>query len=72
MTAAMDAACNVVYVDREARLERLVRRGEVLTEVTRSGGDAEAEEGARRLQVNVHTLLGTFNKGALSEMWRGP
>ncbi|KFY83451.1 hypothetical protein V498_08065 [Pseudogymnoascus sp. VKM F-4517 (FW-2822)] len=58
----MDAACNVVYVDRGARQERLVRRGEVLTEVARSGGDADADEGARRLQVNVHTLLGTFNK----------
>ncbi|KFY37607.1 hypothetical protein V494_04694 [Pseudogymnoascus sp. VKM F-4513 (FW-928)] len=58
----MDAACNVVYVDREARQERLVRRGEALMETSRRSEDAEANEGARRLQVNVQTLLGTFNK----------
>ncbi|OBT64833.1 hypothetical protein VE03_06402 [Pseudogymnoascus sp. 23342-1-I1] len=58
----MDASCNVVYVDRGARKERMVRRGEVLTESSRSSGNADANEAARRMQVNVQTLLGTFNK----------
>ncbi|ELR03351.1 3',5'-cyclic-nucleotide phosphodiesterase [Pseudogymnoascus destructans] len=59
---AMDAACNVLYLDRSARQERMVRRGEAIAEEARAGDDAEANEGARRLQVNVLTLLETFSK----------
>jgi hypothetical protein len=60
---AMDAACNVLYLDRSARQERMVRRGEAIAEEARTGDDDEEKEGARRLQVNVQTLLETFSKG---------
>lgn len=63
--APLDAACNVVYMDRSARRERMVRRGEAIAEEARTGDDEEANEGARRLQVNVQTLLETFSTG----MW---
>lgn len=64
----MDAACNIVYVDRAARQERMVRRGETVAEAAHE----LATQGARRLEKNVHTLLETFSKGAWREMWRGP
>lgn len=69
---AMDAACNVLYLDRSARQERMVRRGEAIAEEARTGDDDEEKEGARRLQVNVQTLLETFSKGKLRwwRMWR--
>ncbi|OBT75775.1 hypothetical protein VF21_05559 [Pseudogymnoascus sp. 05NY08] len=59
---AMDAACNVLYMDRSASQERMVRRGEAIAEEAKTGDDEEANEGARRLQVNVQTLLETFSK----------
>ena len=67
----MNAACNVVYVDRSAHKERMVRRGEVLMDGADGHGDPEANESARKLQVNVQTLLGTFNKGACGERCGG-
>ncbi|KFY70518.1 hypothetical protein V499_09105, partial [Pseudogymnoascus sp. VKM F-103] len=39
----------------------MVRRGEAIAEEARTGDDEEANEGARRLQVNVQTLLETFS-----------
>lgn len=64
--SAMDAACNLVYVDRAAHKERLVRRGEsVLTEEERLvDGVAATREGVRTLESNIQTLLGSFSKGA--------
>lgn len=45
----------------------MVRRGEVLMEGASELNDYEANESARKLQVNVQILLGTFNKGACGE-----
>ena len=45
----------------------MVRRGEAIAEEARTGDDDEEKEGARRLQVNVQTLLETFSKGELVE-----
>lgn len=59
----MDAACNLVYVDRSVRQERMVRRGEAVTEAAQEGDGASLNEGARRLQKNLETLLQTFSKG---------
>lgn len=69
----MNAACNVVYVDRAARQERMVRRGEAVAEAAQSrsqsrrgGGDGPfANAGAKKMERNVKTLLETFNQGAL-------
>lgn len=69
----MDAACNVVYVDRAARQERMVRRGEAIVEAAQArpqsrrgrGGDGPfANAGAKKMERNVKTLLETFNQGA--------
>lgn len=66
-----EAACNVLYVDRAAREERLVRRGDKplkalgATEETRLvDGQTKLDEAERTLYTNVETLLETFSAGA--------
>ena len=70
--AVMDyAACNVVYVDRAAREDKLVRREDVGSSPS-SFNISEHAEGPgliRRntftLDVNLKTLLATFSEGKL-------
>jgi len=72
--AAMDyEACNVVYVDRAAREEKLVRREDLISSALTSGpldhvGDGPLVPARAVLNDNMQVLLGTFNEG----LSRGP
>lgn len=62
------AACNVVYVDRTAREDRLVTRGSTnRTEPEHSPSHIESSATAHASQDavddNLRTLLGTFSEG---------
>jgi hypothetical protein len=57
------AACNVVYVDRTAQEDRLVRREDV---TSIAGGDADIAPSPFPLERNLQTLLGTFSEGIFS------
>jgi hypothetical protein len=76
--APLDAACNVVYVDRTALKERLVCRDEykdkpVLTiEERLVDGEAAARESVRTLESNIKTLLETFSTGACERALANP
>lgn len=63
------AACNVVYVDRTAREDKLVKRDDATspgpTETTPNHAeeDAPAHQTPRPVDANLRTLLGTFSEG---------
>ena len=68
--AVMDyAACNVVYVDRTAREDKLVKRDDATSPGPRDTPPNHAEEYASAHQTpnavdgNLRTLLGTFSEG---------
>jgi hypothetical protein len=54
------AACNVVYVDRTAQEDRLVRREDA---TSTAGSDADIAPSSSPLEKNLQTLLGTFSEG---------
>jgi hypothetical protein len=54
------AACNVVYVDRTAQEDRLVRREDA---TSTAGSDADIAPSPILLEKNLQTLLGTFSEG---------
>jgi hypothetical protein len=54
------AACNVVYVDRTAREDRLVKREDA---TSAAGSDADIAPSTIFLENNLQTLLGTFSEG---------
>ena len=60
------AACNVVYVDRAAKEDRLVKREDVIS-ATSSVNTPDRVDGApdsgATLDSNLHTLLKTFSEG---------
>lgn len=62
-------ACNVVYVDRSAGENLLIKRGEIVSEVLHSKredlgqADGSDEWEARLVDRNVQTLLETFSEG---------
>ena len=63
------AACNVVYVDRTAQEDKLVRREDVTSAASKDStsssaeGDAPVRGSSRALEQNLRTLLGTFSEG---------
>lgn len=63
------AACNVVYVDRAARQDKLVKKEDLLPVVTSTSIPNHIHEhGADRqspntLDANLQTLLATFGEG---------
>lgn len=64
------AACNVVYVDRAAKEDRLVKREDSLPSSARSidlanhaEGHAQRQPGSFPLDTNLQTLLATFSEG---------
>jgi 3',5'-cyclic-nucleotide phosphodiesterase len=70
--AAMDyAACNVVYVDRTAREDKLVKRddatspGSTETPPNHAAEYAPAHRLPSPVDDNLRTLLGTFSEGML-------
>ena len=66
------AACNVVYVDRTAREDKLVKRDDATSPGPRDTPPNHAEEYASAHQTpnavdgNLRTLLGTFSEGMLA------
>jgi 3',5'-cyclic-nucleotide phosphodiesterase len=67
------AACNIVYVDRRAGGDRLVKReptqsnlSDFKTEVS-SQTDAQAVADHHDVQRNLETLLGTFSEGTFQD-----
>jgi hypothetical protein len=65
------AACNVVYVDRTAREDKLVKRDDATSSGSTETPPNHAEEYAPANQIpslvddNLRTLLGTFSEGML-------
>jgi 3',5'-cyclic-nucleotide phosphodiesterase len=60
------AACNVVYVDRTAREDKLVKREDVLPAESTDNHLNHAEEPTpipTAVDGNVKSLLGTFSEG---------
>lgn len=60
------AACNVVYVDRTAREDKLVKREDVLPAESTDYHLNRAEEPTQiptAVDGNVKSLLGTFSEG---------
>jgi 3',5'-cyclic-nucleotide phosphodiesterase len=57
------AACNVVYVDRTAQEDRLVRREDA---TSTAGSDADIAPSPIPLERNLQTLLGTFSEGTFN------
>jgi 3',5'-cyclic-nucleotide phosphodiesterase len=62
------AACNVVYVNRAAREDALVKRGDVLSAALSPNPPDHVEEhplppGRAALNDSLRTLLGTFSEG---------
>jgi 3',5'-cyclic-nucleotide phosphodiesterase len=60
------AACNIVYVDRTAGEDRLLKRGDIISKPI--DGDLTAsrdQNGPGEIDVNdnLQTLLGTFSEG---------
>jgi 3',5'-cyclic-nucleotide phosphodiesterase len=71
--AAMDyAACNVVYVDRTARDDRLAKREDAIpgsaveNHVDHDEGLARVNSHPTALESNLRTLLETFSEGRFS------
>lgn len=71
------AACNVVYVDRTAKEDRLVTRDDTLSTSTDQDSAPSLTEShalARRSQSflddNLRTLLGTFSEGSFPTLWQ--
>lgn len=68
------AACNVVYVDRSAQEDRLVKKEEFSAASTTAGADraegGRAEPAPSRLGAdeNLRTLLGTFSEGTIHHL----
>lgn len=67
------AACNVVYVDRAAKEDKLVKRESVASSSPPSinlpihaEGHAPARRGSHTLEENLQTLLATFSEGLSS------
>lgn len=67
------AACNVVYVDRTAGEDRLVRRSDIPSQSDGASGSdcnhhnvSAASLRGSRFDQDVVTLLGTFNEGKTS------
>jgi hypothetical protein len=66
---AMDyEACNVVYVDRAAPEDKLVKRQDLISSAFTPNPLSQAEEdvlvsGRTALNDNLQTLLGMFNEG---------
>jgi 3',5'-cyclic-nucleotide phosphodiesterase len=63
------AACNVVYVDRAAKEDKLVRRDDVIPSVSsidisdQVDGQAHSRRHSFTLEENLQTLLATFSEG---------
>lgn len=70
--AAMEyAACNVVYVDRTASEDRLVKRNDATSATSANLQDHDADVAVKKpspVAGNLKTLLGTFSEGEL--LWR--
>ena len=61
-------ACNVVYVDRAAPEDKLVKREDLISSALTSGplnhvGDGPLVPARASLNDNIQVLLGTFNEG---------
>jgi 3',5'-cyclic-nucleotide phosphodiesterase len=70
------AACNVVYVDRAARGDRLVKRKDLLSTALSSSPLNHVEEhellpGYAALSDNLQALLGMFSEGLCSFFFPG-
>ncbi len=68
------AACNVVYVDRSAHEDRLVKK-EGFSETSTipgaktAGGDgSEPAPSSKVAEENLRTLLGTFSEGTIHHL----
>jgi 3',5'-cyclic-nucleotide phosphodiesterase len=65
------AACNVVYVDRAAKEDKLVKREDVIPSVSsiiipdQIDGQAHSRPHSFTLEENLQTLLATFGEGML-------
>lgn len=63
------AACNVVYVDRAAKVDKLVKREDVIPSVSsidiadKVDGQAHSRRYSFTLEENLQTLLATFSEG---------
>jgi 3',5'-cyclic-nucleotide phosphodiesterase len=62
------AACNVVYVDRTAQEDRLVRREDA---TSTAGSDVDITPSPIPLERNLQTLLGTFSEGIFNSSLSG-
>lgn len=68
------AACNVVYVDRTSREDRLVKRDDATTTATSIRIPDSTEDHASdtgdpdAVDSNLQTLLGTFSEGSLQTL----
>jgi len=74
--AVMDyAACNVVYVDRAAREDKLVKKDHAIPADSSIDAPKHAIEnlpspwGGSPVDTNLRTLLGTFNEGICSSTY---
>jgi 3',5'-cyclic-nucleotide phosphodiesterase len=69
------AACNIIYVDRTADEDTLIKRGDVPLKLQDSNGSAPAQNGrlgggkVRDVDCNVQTLLGTFSEGRSQKLF---
>ena len=65
------AACNVVYVDRTAEEDKLVKRDDVIWSPSTNSaqnhveGDLPAQSSPSHVDANLQTLLRTFSEGQL-------
>jgi 3',5'-cyclic-nucleotide phosphodiesterase len=69
-----NAACNVVYVDRTALHDKLVKRDDATSPASTEAAPDQAEEYApvlpssTPLDDSLRTLLGTFTEGAFGPL----
>jgi 3',5'-cyclic-nucleotide phosphodiesterase len=67
------ATCNVVYVDRAAKEDRLVKKEDAIPAApsidfpNRTGDHALDRRGSATLDANLQTLLATFGEGLYRE-----
>ncbi len=57
------AACNVVYVDRSAREDKLVKRDDATSSAWSENGSNRAWGSSGPVEENLRILLETFSEG---------
>lgn len=68
------AACNIVYVDRTALEDKLMRREDAVSNVSTFENSAPATDGAitpraiNPVDYNVNILLGSFTEGRFNQL----